>query len=174
MRIRALYVILVLILFAGCARAPVRPELKTGLSEKTVIELWGPPVFRTLLGRTARHKYPVEVWEYTDKKDEVVYSLIFVDGELFSWAGNDPEFVLRELAALEVIREKPLFDNDQYQQQLRTMTEEAERTRRTLDTLRAIENNNIIQRQQQQQNLLQIQRNLNPPPPARPQGPIRR
>ncbi|MFH2138946.1 MAG: hypothetical protein ABII88_10645 [Candidatus Omnitrophota bacterium] len=179
---RRFITILILIAFtsAGCATAQKKkPALENGFTMEQVVQLWGEPSTKAPVGMT-RDKYPVEVWDYKEKgslfKKDKIISLIFVDGELYSWAEDNPGAIMDELQKLGVIStEYTDFDMQHYQQWLRSITEEAIRTKQTLDTVNTYQNSQRIQMQiqhQQQMRILQQQQLRIPLPPPRPIQPV--
>ncbi len=128
------------------------------------------------------NNYAVEVWEYYRKgvpafRKEEDAILIFVDGELYQWAINDPEFVFKTLVELGVLppeESEPAFL--EYQRSLQKSAEEAVRAQKTLETLRAYEQYKNTQMQLQTMQQLQTirQQQIVPPPPLPPvQPPVR-
>ena len=135
-----------------------------------------------MVGKTPRNNYPVEVWAYygksKGKKPEEEYLLIFVDGELYKWAKDDPKFVMTELAQLGVIsREAQQFGTAEYQRRLREAAEKAEQTRRAMDIIRTFQNYENTRLSIESYNQMRIlqQQNLRPilPPPPPPERPVK-
>ncbi len=172
--------LIICLITCGCA-APGKklPSLEHGFTRENVTQLWGNPTQKSTVGRT-RDNYSVEVWEYYKKKSlskkEETYILIFVDGELYSWAVNNPAFAFKELAKLGVLRFDPLtFEAQQNQLRLQSITEQAQQTRKTMEIIRTYQdiNNTRLQLLDQQQRRILHQQLLFPPPkfqqPIKPQ-----
>lgn len=167
----------------GCAgQQPKLPDLSPGISQQQVLSLWGQPKERVMVGKTPRNNYPVEVWAYygnpKGKKPGEEYLLIFVDGELYKWAKDDPKFVMIELAELGVIsREAQQFGMAEYQRRLREAAEKADQTRRALDIIRTFQNYENTRLQIDGYNQMRIlqQQQLRPvpPPPPAPERPVK-
>lgn len=177
-------VICILIIFTlincGCATLSKKKQnLTPGLTQQEIVQLWGEPKEKIKSGYTPKHQL-VEVWEYLEKrflwfKKEKDYILIFIDAKLYSFALNDPSFAFKTLCELGVLKLDALgMDELQYQQMLRNLAEQAEKTRKTIEIIRTYQNFNTTQlqlqnqRTQQQIRLLQ-QQQLLPQPQSRPE-----
>jgi len=172
----AICIILVL-LCSGCGTLKKKTaQLEHGMPTAKIVELWGQPTEKIKAGTTPKN-YPVEVWGYYRKgippfgKDEDLI-LIFVDGELYSWAVNDPEFIFKELSELEVFKTDPSeFGLMQYQKSLRESTNQAIQTQKTMDVIRSYQlhrNTQINIQTMQQMRILQQQQLHKPPQPVQP------
>lgn len=174
-------IIIMLFLCSGCATLHKKTaQLECGLTMDKVIALWGQPKDTIKVGLTPNN-YSVEVWEYSRKgvpavkKDEDAV-LIFVDGELYQWAINDPEFVFKTLVELGVLQpEESEPGLIEYQRSLQKSAEEAVQTQRTLEIIRAYEQFKNTQMQIQTMQQLQTirQQQIIPPPQPPVQPPVR-
>ncbi|MCP4650728.1 MAG: hypothetical protein GY853_11710 [PVC group bacterium] len=173
---KKIVLILILIMFTvyGCSGAcKKKPELENGLTAEEVIQSWGEPTQKIALGVT-RNNFPVQVWEYRQKRcKKKIYSLIFVDEELYSWAVDDHAAIMNTLHKLGVVKEeKTDFGIQQYHQWLNSIAEEAQKTKRTMDTINSYQNYQNTQMQIQHQQQMRILRQQQiPPPPIPPRQP---
>ncbi|MFH1094024.1 MAG: hypothetical protein V1739_07730 [Candidatus Omnitrophota bacterium] len=156
-----------------------------GMTEAQVIELWGQPAEKVKVG-LSKNNYPVEVWTYHQKalallRKEEYCVLIFVDGELYNWAINEPDFIFQELVKLGTLKPGATdFTRSQDQKSMQDAANQAEQTRKMMEVIRTYNFFQNTQRDMQtmqdiktMQNIrnMQQQRPLLPPPP--PQSPAR-
>ena len=175
-----LAIIMLLFVCPGCATLHTKSaQLENGLSMEKISALWGRPNDTIKVGLTPDN-YVVEVWEYRRKafslfRKEEDAVLIFVDGELYQWAINDPEFIFKTLVQLGVLKPNELdMGLSEYQRSLRNSAEEAVRTQKTLEIIRSYENFKNTQMQiQTMQQLQTIRQQQILPPPQPVQQPVR-
>ena len=162
MRKFIIFSVIITLAIYGCSTLPKKKVALThGMSQEEVIAAWANPGKKVSVGATSEG-YPVEVWEY-DKatlswlKKTDYFILIFVDGELYSWADNDPSFAVSELTELGVLKQEYIdFGLQDYQRRLRESAEQAEQTRKTMETLRSYQNYKNTQMQIQNQQRMRI------------------
>ena len=179
MRKILVFLMLLILITSGCA-GKKKPLITTGLPQEQVKELWGEPSYKIPLGMTEK-KYPVEIWEYQQSRSlfrkAITHTLIFVDNELYGFAVNDPDTILKLLDKLGVIPENtPDLATRNYQQWLNSIAVEAQKTRQTMDIINSYKNQQTIQMQiqhQQQMRILQQQKMPILPPPSLPPQPVR-
>ncbi|MFH1460596.1 MAG: hypothetical protein ABIG64_09560 [Candidatus Omnitrophota bacterium] len=163
-------ILLIICTSLGCAEKKDRLILKNGLSSALIIESWGQPTEKIKAGLTKKN-YPVEVWEYTEKKETTM--LIFVDQELYAWSINDPEFILKELAQLDILEKKSEYLLTPSKEFLDRQTNIDEQNRRTMETIKTYQLFKETQQQIQNQQIMQTIRQQQLRPPVQPVEPIR-
>ncbi len=154
------------------------------MTKAQVIELWGAPEEKVKIGVT-KNNYPVEVWTYHQKaltlfRKEEYCVLIFVDGELYNWAINEPELIFQELVKLGALKPGATdLTRMQNQKSLQDAVNQIEQTRKMMEVIRTyhffqntqrdIQTMQNIRIMHQQQQMLPP-----PPPPQRPARPLQR
>lgn len=179
----AVFLIFSLIL-PGCTTMKKKSsEFSHGMTQAQILELWGNPEEKTKVG-LSKNNYPVEVWTYHQKalalfRREEYCVLIFVDGELYSWAINEPEFLFAELVKLGTLKPGTTdFTRTQNQKSMQDAVNQAEQTRKMMEVIRTYHffqnTQRDIQTMQNIRNMRQQQQMLPPPPPPqRPARPLR-